>query len=231
MNKWLYRIIGMIISVGIFFVLLFTSMEVIVFNMSYFERHYEERDIMAVTKMSLPDLMYVTEEMMDYLGNKRDTLNMEAIIDGEVEEVFGEREKGHMVDVKDLFIKARWIRNISFVLIIGFLGYGIYKNRKMLYEAFGPVKYVFIMLLMAFGGLGILFYVDFSKYFTLFHEIFFDNDLWLLNPRTDILINMVPEVFFFETAMYSLIIFLSSLLIIGLLVELVGKKRLMKSIK
>ena len=41
---------------------------------------------------------------------------------------------------------------------------------------------------------------DFSKYFIVFHKIFFNNDLWVLDPRTDMLINIVPEGFFFDTA-------------------------------
>ena len=41
---------------------------------------------------------------------------------------------------------------------------------------------------------------DFSKYFIVFHHIFFDNDLWILNPATDMLINIVPEPFFMDTA-------------------------------
>ena len=41
---------------------------------------------------------------------------------------------------------------------------------------------------------------DFNKYFIIFHHIFFNNDLWLLNPDTDLLINIVPEPFFMDTA-------------------------------
>lgn len=37
---------------------------------------------------------------------------------------------------------------------------------------------------------------DFNKYFFLFHEIFFNNDLWLLDPATDLMIRMLPEEFF-----------------------------------
>ncbi len=36
---------------------------------------------------------------------------------------------------------------------------------------------------------------DFNKYFIIFHHIFFNNDLWMLNPDTDLLINIVPEPF------------------------------------
>ena len=43
--------------------------------------------------------------------------------------------------------------------------------------------------------LGALISMDFTKYFTYFHLIFFDNMDWYLNPKTDLLINIVPEVF------------------------------------
>ena len=50
------------------------------------------------------------------------------------------------------------------------------------------------------AGLAALISTDFTKYFTIFHLIFFDNDDWLLNPKTDLLINIVPEGFFRDTA-------------------------------
>ena len=48
---------------------------------------------------------------------------------------------------------------------------------------------------------------DFSKYFIVFHKIFFNNDLWVLDPRTDMLINIVPEGFFFDTAARIALVF------------------------
>ena len=48
---------------------------------------------------------------------------------------------------------------------------------------------------------------DFSKYFIVFHKIFFTNDLWILDPRTDMLINIVPEGFFFDTAARIALVF------------------------
>lgn len=224
MTKFLYRALGVLVAIALFFVLLFTSLELIVFNMNYFEDHYSSRDIMSTTDMSLEDLMVVTKDMMDYLADKRETLDMQAVIDGEISEVFGEREKGHMVDVKKLFIDARFIRNVSFFVAFLVMGLGAFKKRKMLYEVLGTMKYVFAALLLVAGGVGFLFYTDFNKYFVLFHEIFFDNDLWLLDPRTDILINMVPEAFFFTTVMYWVIFFLSSLIVVGVTGEVVRRK-------
>ncbi|MDA3845785.1 MAG: TIGR01906 family membrane protein [Vallitaleaceae bacterium] len=222
--KPLYYVLGILFSVALFFVLLFTSIEVVVYNMSYFEKHYEKRDIMSETDMSLEDLMDVTIKMMDYLKDREDNLDMEAMVDGQMEEVFGEREKLHMVDVKDLFLKAIWTRNFSIIYILGIVLLGTFKNRKMLVTILGSVKFVFVGLLVLAGGVGYLFYTDFDKYFVIFHEIFFDNDLWQLNPRTDILINMVPIDFFFETAMYSLAIFFTGLITVGIVSEVMKRK-------
>lgn len=55
--------------------------------------------------------------------------------------------------------------------------------------------------------LGLVISTDFTKYFVIFHHIFFNNDLWLLDPATDLLINIVPEPFFVDTASYIALVF------------------------
>ena len=39
-------------------------------------------------------------------------------------------------------------------------------------------------------------YVDFDAFWTTFHKLAFRNDLWLLNPATDLMINLFPAQFF-----------------------------------
>ncbi len=72
-----------------------------------------------------------------------------------------------------VFSKADWKRVVPKCFILGLAG--------------------FLILMAIFAMLCIS---DFTKYFTIFHEIFFDNDLWILDPRTDLLIRMLPEGFF-----------------------------------
>lgn len=50
------------------------------------------------------------------------------------------------------------------------------------------------MVVIAF--LGIAFAIDFTRCFTIFHEIFFTNDLWIFDEATDYMIRMLPEGFF-----------------------------------
>jgi integral membrane protein (TIGR01906 family) len=44
--------------------------------------------------------------------------------------------------------------------------------------------------------------IDFTQVFTVFHHIFFDNDLWILYPDRDNLINIMQEDVFSDAAMW-----------------------------
>ena len=55
---------------------------------------------------------------------------------------------------------------------------------------------------------------NFTAAFNRFHEIFFDNDLWILDPATDLLINIVPEGFFVDTALRIGLLFGGSMLVL-----------------
>ena len=66
-----------------------------------------------------------------------------------------------------------------------------------------------------------MFASDFNKYFFLFYEIFFDNDLWLLDPATDLMIRMLPEGFFFDMVIRIGSIFIGMLAILLILSMLI----------
>lgn len=128
--------------------------------------------------------------------------------------MFGEKEKLHMIDVKDLFIKGNRIRNVSLILIISsFIGL-IVNDKKSISNILILSSIISFSLI---GLLSLLMYINFNKYFTYFHEIFFTNDLWLLNPKTDILIQMLPLQFFYSIATKIATIFVLELIIIILI--------------
>lgn len=57
---------------------------------------------------------------------------------------------------------------------------------------------------------------DFNAFWTNFHLFFFDNDLWLLDPRTSIMINLFPGSFFFDLVIEIILSYLGSLILVGL---------------
>lgn len=52
--------------------------------------------------------------------------------------------------------------------------------------------------MLAAGALALWAAADFDGLFMTFHRLAFRNDLWLLNPRTDLLIRLMPEEMFVD---------------------------------
>lgn len=224
MKSLIHKSIAIGFSLILFLVLLFTSFQIIVYNLNYYEGQYEKRNIAHKVGVSEKDLMFITENMLKYLKDERNTLDMQVTVNNKLEEVFGQREKAHMVDVKDLFIMGTSIRNVGAIILVLFMIY-FYFNKNIAFKVLGFIKYVFLAIIVLILLLSSLLVINFNKYFTIFHEIFFDNDLWLLDPNEDILINIVPEDFFFETSMYILILF-SFLMIISITIAEIIKRKL-----
>lgn len=219
-----YILSSLLVSIAIVVVLFIGSLQLVIFNYVLFRWHYETHQITETTKMTVPDLMAVTDQLLAYIKDNEDHMVIESNIDGANQEVFGEREKAHMIDVKNLYIGARNMQWLSLFLLLSFIGYGIIKSRIMFSEILMRIRYVMPFLLTIMIGIGILFALDFNKYFTIFHELFFSNDLWLLDPKTDIMINMVPEVYFYTVVMMSLFLFLMGIIITVISVTVIGKR-------
>ena len=146
--------------------------------------------------MNREDLQRATDTLLDYLKDKRDDLFVQANIGGQEREVFNERETLHMVDVKNLYLWAMRIGNGLLILAVLFYLWAFFSGQDKRAVLGGYLQGNFI-LLGIIAVLGIYAAIDFNSFWTGFHHIFFTNDLWLLDPRTDILIQMVPEQFFF----------------------------------
>lgn len=208
MTKWFNTFISLLAGLIIILILLLTSVEFVAFNGAYYQWHYQAHHIMATTGMSQDDLMYVTGEMLDYLKGYRDDLKMSALIWGEETQVFNERESLHMIDVRDLFVIGRTIRNIGLLFIIVFFILVFRLYRKKMGTLLVGINRVIVGFWSVLILMVVLISLDFNVAFTLFHQIFFTNDLWLFDPRTDVLIQMVPLSFFITTASLIFIIFL-----------------------
>ena len=75
----------------------------------------------------------------------------------------------------------------------------------MLAAAYGKCAIGFLCFV---AMMGIWAFCDFTGLWESFHRLFFRNDLWLLNPRTDLMINMFPEDFFFHMVIRIAVMFL-----------------------
>ena len=120
-----------------------------------------------------------------------------------------------MADVRKLFLGGLKLRNLcaaaAFFLIAGLI---IAKTdwKRLLPRAYlwalGILIVVILLLAAAFS-------IDFTRCFTIFHEIFFTNDLWMFNPSEDYMIRMLPEGFFFDMVIRIGMTFVGMLLAVG----------------
>lgn len=112
-----------------------------------------------------------------------------------------------MEDVQGLFIGGLWLRRIGILITLCFASLAYFWGHKSSERTAALKRLIPKSLCIGTGAvfavalvlIGIIS-TDFTKYFIVFHKIFFNNDLWVLDPRTDMLINIVPEGFFFDTA-------------------------------
>jgi integral membrane protein (TIGR01906 family) len=183
---------GMMVS--LFLAVFLTSLQYVAFNGDFYKEEYKKNNVMSVTGMNIDELMKVTKIMQKYLMDKEETLDVMAKINGSMQRMFNDRELAHMKDVKNLFQMGFLTRNISIIVFILIFTYFLFT--KSFYKAFNYLLKGTIFIIIFLLVLALAVTLNFDNWFTGFHLVFFDNDLWQLNAETDRLIQMFPLEFF-----------------------------------
>lgn len=210
----------MVISISLMFLVI--SIEQNAYNKSFYMKKYEENHIEIITGKNTKELASITDGLILYLkGGGNDLLRPH----------FNDKEILHMEDVKSLFNLGRMIKYIALVVTI-FCIHFLLKNKKKIIIAKSLFYGLFINHILLII-IGVLAYIDFNKYFTYFHLIFFTNDLWILDPKTDLMIQMLPENLFSGMAlnvMLSFLIYLTIVQIVSYLYLRKDKKNVKKHV-
>ncbi|MBN2260432.1 MAG: TIGR01906 family membrane protein [Clostridiales bacterium] len=196
MKQLKYAFIGLLF----FIFILITVVEFYTFNHEYYIAEFEKYNVYENTDLDIEGVSFASSGIISYLKDDRSDLN---ITYNQVA-VFNEKEISHMVDVKKIFIFLKYFKNLS--ILLGIL---LLVLDKKLRTVFWSMLYSGMHSIVITGLLGILIINDFTSAFIGFHKMFFDNDLWLLNPNTDRLIQILPEGFFLDMAMVIVITHLS----------------------
>lgn len=199
MRRILPFVLGAFLAMAVFVALLSTSILGVSFDREFYAAQYSALGVPEDLRVDLPTLMSYTEVLIEYLRGEVPSPNVVATVRGRNGLLYGEREVKHLRDVRELFALTFLVRNVSVVLLMLLL-LSLLWLRNLSRGARGYLSgSVVIFGLLLIGG--ILAALDFTHYFTLFHLLTFDNDLWLLNPATEYLIRMVPESFFMAAAL------------------------------
>ncbi|MDI9498125.1 MAG: TIGR01906 family membrane protein [Bacillota bacterium] len=180
-------------------VILISAVAWAAFDRGFYRRQYAELDTAADIGITAAELEAGTTVLLDYLAGHRDDLGIEVRRNGRPQPLFNSRETEHMLDVRELYRTALAVRRAAVAVIVLMCGTVFFVHRKvrpaLRQIARGAVPGM-ALFLASVALVALWAVVDFSGFWTRFHLIFFRNDLWLLDPATDMLIRMVPEPFF-----------------------------------
>jgi integral membrane protein (TIGR01906 family) len=181
-----------------------------------YERGFREYDAEKATGIRLAELDRAAAEIIAYFENDAGTLRILVTEDGEEVSLFNARETEHMSDVKTLMRLVFRLNEISLAVVI------TYMAARYLWAREASIRMLAREALIAFGwagavlgGLAVVALMGFDALWTRFHEIAFRNDLWRLDPDTDHLIQMFPEAFWEETALFVAVMTLAEVLLIA----------------
>lgn len=193
MKKTIYYLCGGLI----FFLILLMSIEFYSLNSFFYFNQYDKNDVYQNITYSKEDVKSITYNLINYLKSD---------VDLEYKGVFSDKEKRHMKDVKYIFEKGIFIKRL-FIIVICTI---IYINRKDIENILKFFNKSILTTCIVFTLLCSIISLNYYKYFTVFHKMFFNNDDWLLSPKESIIINLLPLEFFKSISIY---IFLTTMIV------------------
>jgi len=193
------KVNGLALGLILWIVLVLSALQMTAFNLDFYREQYTHRATADLIGVSQNDLLTVTQVLLDYTSGVRSDMNVSVVVEGVDQPYYNQREIDHMVDVRNLYLNVIQIRNILALFAVFNLSLLVIFKRKLVVKElqFGLtwVSIALGSLLLVIGSFAV---INFEAFWTAFHKIFFSNDLWLLDPNTDRLINMVPEGFFID---------------------------------
>ena len=170
-------------------------------------------------RTGLPEAEYsaMAAHITDYLTGRTDSFQYFLTVSGgERIPCFHDYEMTHMADCRNLIRLDGIVCAVCTVLVA-------LSARRMSLRGAGRVLY----------GLGIAATVmvlwavfNFDGLFVTFHRIAFRNDYWLLNPRTDLLIRLMPGTMFIDLGRKGLAVFAAGMGIFGGILWIAGRRNL-----
>lgn len=178
------------ISVLLLIIILFSPVFFLSANSSFYNFLYNKTGVIE-DKLLGYHLNSVTNKIIDYIHSK--SLDMTYIYKGK--NIFNSQELFHMYEVRNIFYFIKLILIFSFIVVLLYL---------FIKKDLSIFKYQFYYML----GVASIFLVSslfFTKAFTFFHKLVFDNDYWYFSPK-HYLTNILREDFFKYFLIISIIL-------------------------
>ena len=233
MRKLISVVMATLASMLLILIVVFTSIGFVMNDETFVNNEFTKLAIGSKMGMSNTDLVTSFNRLVDYMEGDAEDINVTVTIDGEQKQMFDyPQEIEHMADVQKIYVTIASYRDVGvLVMLILFLFAAVINFRKApQYIAQGYLSGSFVFLLV-FGFLGTWAALDFSNFWTFFHQMLFWNDLWLFDGTQSRMINMLPEQIFADliaqVGLYAgiVVVVLIALSIVALVLSSEGYKR------
>ena len=186
-----------IVAVPVF--LLLTNVRVAAVEPRVYRYSFTQYDAAARTGIDRAQLDRAAGEIARYFGNAEPLLTTRVQVDGRDESLFNPRETLHMQDVKVLFSRVFRLHEIAFVYLVGYVAaVFLWSRERSMRRLAQQIIAAGLLTAGLLVGATAAVLVGFDDLFQQFHLLSFSNDFWLLDPRTDHLIQMFPSGFWFD---------------------------------
>ena len=202
-KSWLALFAGLSFIVFI----LLSSVFAYVFQKSFYEEFYEKEHLAQELDISEEELNESLFSMLDFVQSKTDS----------IASIFNEKEVEHMKDVKSLYElakKVQWIC-LGVTVCIVLIFYKVERRHMFSFLAKGFIQASFCFLFFI-GVLALWAWIDFTDFWYRIHTLFFTNELWIMDPRTDFMILICPENMFSALCLKTGLTFIFIVLTINL---------------
>ena len=178
-------------------------------------------------KTGLPEAEYegVCQMTAAYLTGQEEVFQYTfSDAEGRVFTCFQDHEADHMADCRELIRLAGTLRWLSGGAALVLAGAGVLNRKKRKAFAKGMLTGLAAIGILV-SGIVVWAMADFGGFFTAFHRIAFTNDGWLLNPRTDLLIRLMPENFFVSLGAKLALWMIAAAVAAGIIAWMITKRK------
>jgi integral membrane protein (TIGR01906 family) len=164
---------------------------------------FEKYSISRISGITDSDLRQVGADIRGYLNSGDEPLRIRTRILGTEQDLFNDREIAHMRDVKRLVrgVYVLALASAVYLVAMAVIGFAWQRGRFVEPLAKGALLGggLTLGLMVVFG---IVALAGFDSVFLKFHQLSFANDFWRLDPRTDYLVRIFPQDFWFDATMW-----------------------------
>ena len=151
----------------------------------------------AITRVERPEMRRAMGELRAYLFGPEEFLRINVTdTSGEAGPLFSPREVLHMRDVRHLIQGMFRAQEAALVVALGYPALRVLLDGRSGVRGVARLVWLgtagFNLAAIAFGATAAL---GFDRLFTRFHELSFSNDMWILDPDRDRLVQVFPFEF------------------------------------